>query len=151
MRVPVLRSAGSTGLAEMGTIGDRLAALLPEGWDPTASDSQADSDGSGASSASETAAEVLATAAQSVAGETDSSAGPRAQTVALLLEHTDASPEDFDPQMRLAADLDLDGLPLWGFVADLERVLCRQFPDVAVTEWVTVGDVLQAVETDPAD
>lgn len=113
----------------MGTLAEQLGGLLPDGWEGNSAPNK---------DAPETSSE---------GHDADSSVrGPRELAVALVLEHTTVDPEALRPDLRLDADLELDGLPLWAFVAELERQLHCTFRDVDVRQWRTLGDVLGAAE-----
>lgn len=52
------------------------------------------------------------------------------------------SEKDFDLDASLAVDLDMQGLPLWALVAELERFAGATFPDPVVHAWRTPRDIV---------
>lgn len=67
---------------------------------------------------------------------------PLAKVVEAILEETGYPAEKMRLDLRLAKDLELDGLSLWSLVARLERELKITCPDAEVEGWQTVADLL---------
>ncbi|MFT0763032.1 phosphopantetheine-binding protein [Actinomyces sp. F1_1611] len=72
--------------------------------------------------------------------------GAREVALEAILTETNYPPEQMSPGLRLREELELDGLPLWAVVAQIERELKVTIPDREVKSWVTLADLLDAVE-----
>lgn len=64
--------------------------------------------------------------------------------IATICDLNGMSAGDVDLDADLAEDLDIQGLPLWALVAELERFAGVAFADSVVRAWKTPRDVLAA-------
>ena len=64
--------------------------------------------------------------------------------IATICDLNGMSSDDFDLDASLTTDLDIQGLPLWALVAELERFAGAKFPDPVVESWQTPRDILDA-------
>ena len=64
--------------------------------------------------------------------------------MATICDLNGMSSDDFDLDASLTTDLDIQGLPLWALVAELERFAGAKFPDPVVEAWQTPRDILDA-------
>ena len=80
------------------------------------------------------------------AGSDAASAGATFEStlIATICELNGMSGDDFDLDADLTTDLDMQGLPLWALVAELERFAGAKFPDPVVEAWQTPRDILDA-------
>lgn len=140
----------------MGTIGDQFADLAAlfggEGEAPPKTSSTSSDDFSEPSQANgRESGETLAHDAGVVAGRddapgTEGEGGDDFQSVliATICELNGMSDADFDLDADLERDLDMQGLPLWALVAELERFAGATFADPVVRAWKTPRDILTA-------
>ncbi|WP_099332744.1 acyl carrier protein [Actinomyces minihominis] len=121
----------------MSTIGDQFGALAALfGGDGEASPSSAPQQVEVVEDESVEAAE----GESSVSGE----ATFASTLIATICELNGMSAEDFDFDASLADELDIQGLPLWALVAELERFAGAKFPDPVVEAWRTPRDILSS-------
>ena len=109
-------------------LGDQLRAGLAQLVDPDASD-----DAPGAAPAS---SESRVDTAQDRAREAAMEA---------VLDEVELDPADARGELTLRGDLDMDDVSLYAVVARVEREAKVALADVAIEEWVTLADLLDAV------
>ncbi len=126
----------------MSTIGDQFGALA------------ALFGGDGEASPDSVETEVVEAEVEEQSEGTSSEAGEKVAVdatfkstlIATICELNGMSAEDFDFDASLADELDIQGLPLWALVAELERFAGAKFADPVVEAWRTPRDILDSSE-----
>ncbi len=129
----------------MGTIGDLLGGL------DLSSFATAEEGVSTDLTPTETVTSVEEEVGTSSTNLNQADATPAEIAMQAVLDETGLEPTAARAQLRLREDLDMDDLSLYAVVSVIERALKRHFPDTEVRSWVTLADLLSAVENRSSD
>lgn len=130
----------------MGTIGDLLGGLDLSSF-AAAEDEGVSTD----VTPTETVANAEEEVGTSSANLNQADATPAEIAMQAVLDETGLEPAAARAQLRLREDLDMDDLSLYAVVSVIERALKHHFADVEVRSWVTLADLLSAVENRSSD